>query len=228
MVAFRIRNRLFILTGIILLLLFVPFSGANRAGHSGNGSALRDIPFVPDLLAFDDTVVLNSLAEIDPLNGGFIPGGNDLLGGGDLLSEDDLLKRKLDPDVGDYDLEMIEAEEGGEVECWENEIDIPENALEEDTTVGFYIARSPNLEYWIYPPSLAFNDTVEVKLSYDFADLMWVDESSISIVQWVPLLDSWQNIGGVVDTLENEVTLKISTFGPPSGNFTRYALADHN
>lgn len=212
----RFTNSILFIAGITLLLLFIPFSGAERAGHS------------PDLLAFDLTVAIDQAVEYGPRSGGIVPGENDLLGGGDLLNEDELLLRKIDPDVGDYDLEMIEADEGGDVECWENEIDIPENALEEDTTVGMYIARSPNLEYWIYPPSLTFNETIEVKLSYDFADLMWVDESNITIVQWVPGLNSWQNVGGVVDTVRNEVTLRIGAFGPPSGNFTRYALADHN
>jgi hypothetical protein len=161
------------------------------------------------------------------------PGMNSLIPGQsvDIIDDlDDLLEREDDDDVETYDIEYILAEEGGELEINDNEIEIPEYALEQDTLMVFYIPNSDIIEYWIFPCPLSFEDSVQIKLSYEFALLNGIDEENISIVQWIPQLQGWDDLGGVVDTVKNVVRLKILEFNPPieDSSYIRYALADHN
>ncbi|MFQ6104962.1 MAG: hypothetical protein ACE5OP_11840 [Candidatus Glassbacteria bacterium] len=143
---------------------------------------------------------------------------------------EDLLERESDDDVETFDIEYIEADEGGELEVGESEIEIPEYALPQDTLMIFYIPNSEFIEYWVYPGSLTFNDSVEIELSYQSAYLEGIDETNISIAQWLPQFQMWEDLGGVVDTLNNIVSLKVLEFAFPEEDTTyaRYALADHN
>ncbi len=151
-------------------------------------------------------------------------GGTDELNGGD----DDELEREDDSDVRLWDAALISVEEGGEVEIGENHIDIPPFAVDQDTWVVLYIPESSIVEYWVYPPDLSFNIPVEVRLSYDSASLYLVNEENVSIDQWLPDIQNWDIVGGLVDTVGNCVTVDVTSFPPPEQNSGRYALADHN
>jgi len=207
------RKFVYMLVGFVLLTFTMSYSREGRPfAPSSERAGLNDsLPFsiIPadHLYPFQDPIIISEDDDLD---------------------DDDLLERESEDDCRQYDAEWIEAEEGGELEVGENEIEIPEGALKEDTWMALYIPYSNYIEYWIYPPSLSFSDTVEVTFSYDNADLGLVDEGNISIAQWIPQFNGWQNVGGVVDTLENQVTTRITILPPPFNIQSRFALADHN
>jgi hypothetical protein len=223
----RIKSLLF-LSGFLLLLLSTTFGVVQKLGHFGIDVG-EIYPLLPvSLIANEDTPSLYSPPELIPTFVRNVSVNSGLLTGGGLLDNEDLLKRKYDDDCEEYDVKYITVEEGGEIEVWENEIEVPEYALEEDTWMALYIPTSSFIEYYVYPPSLVFYDSVEVKLSYQFADLKLVNEEDISVVQWIPDLQKWQILGGEVDIEENEVEVKVISFPAPGNDFSRFALADHN
>lgn len=223
----RGKGTFFLISGVFFILMSTTFGAIRRLDYPDIGGSDGRGLLPTTLMASEDLLVWDSQSNPALFERG-VPGGNDILGGGDLLDEDDLLDRKFDDDCEEYDVELISAEEGGEIEVRDNEIEVPDDALDEDTWMALYVPRSSFIEYWVYPPSLTFHDTVEVTLSYQFADLMLVNEENISVVQWIPQLQGWQNVGGAVDTTADEVAVKITSFPPPGNNFSRYALADHN
>ncbi len=228
MIVSRRIKSLLLLSGLLLLLLSTTFGVAQRLGHFGINVG-EFYPLLPvSLIAYEDTPSLYSPPEPIPTFVRYFSVENGILTGGELLDDEDLLKRKYDDDCEEYDVEYITVEEGGEIEVWENEIEIPEDALEDDTWMALYIPSSRFIEYYVYPPSLVFYDSVEVKLSYQFADLKLVNEENISVVQWIPDLQRWQDLGGKVDIEDNEVEVKVVSFPPPGNDFSRFALADHN
>ncbi len=209
---------------VALCLLLHLGCGSNRVKtyeQSEQAGTVELIPVSPPTSAGRDVDVSPPGLPVSPGNKGL-----------DILDDfDDLLeKNEGEDDVDTLDIKFIYADEGGELEVGENEIDIPEYALPQDTLMALYIPDSPFLEFSVYPAALTFNDSVSVTFSYASAQLDSVDETDISIVQWLPQFQEWEYIGGEVDTLHNVISLKILEFAPPVEDtlYGRYALADHN
>lgn len=142
----------------------------------------------------------------------------------------EILDREGYDECESYDIEYITVEEGGHLEVWDSRIEIPPYALEQDTLMALYIPTSNYIEFWVYPPSLSFLDTVDVTLSYDFADLGQVIEDSIMVAEWVPQIQGWEFLESAVDTLDNTASARVIQFPAPPGGDVHgiYALADHN
>lgn len=107
---------------------------------------------------------------------------------------------------------------GGFIRCGKAWLEVPENALSENTTVtieavwaappsGYSIVGSA---YELGPTGTMFAVPATVTLSYDEADLQagWTEEE-LSI--WRKTDGNWEDLGGTVNTQANEVSVEVTS-----------------
>jgi hypothetical protein len=116
-----------------------------------------------------------------------------------------------------YVEQVISAAEGGQLSLFDVTLDIPPDAVDNDTLFSICI---PNIEVFYNEfgtDGLVFNTPVEVTMSYRDADLTGIDESTIRIAWFDERSGEFRDMVCEVDTDNKVVTGELN-------NFSAYAL----
>jgi len=113
------------------------------------------------------------------------------------------------------------SEFGGEISLNRHKVSIPPDAVKDRTVISI---EEPDPRYVVAdfgPEGLKFEKPVEVSVSYGGLDLGDIEEKDLTIYYFDPQTETWVDMRGMVDTVEEVVMIR-------TDHFSRYALSDHH